>query len=79
MHRGNRNATLTQRVCTRCNGLAGKEIDNPFSSDWFISAARLLAGVKHRGKHPSLSLGTVAWDRPERLEATCWSAARRSS
>ncbi len=65
---GTKNGTFTDQVCAACNKFAGYEVDLPFSRDFFIAAARLIAGIKHRGKRPALFMGTVTWDRPERLE-----------
>lgn len=62
---GNRNVTLTTHVCTTCNQFAGDNVDRPFCRDWFIENARLLAGVVHRGKRPSASMGQLQWSRPE--------------
>ncbi len=64
---GNRNVTLTDRVCSTCNSFMGDHVDRPFCRDWFIESARLLAGVAHRGKRPVIFMGQLDWQRPERV------------
>jgi hypothetical protein len=64
---GNRNVTLTDRVCGTCNSFMGDNVDRPFCRDWFIESARLIAGVAHRGKRPATFMGTLTWARPERV------------
>jgi hypothetical protein len=64
---GNRNVTLTNSVCGTCNDFMGQNVDQPFCRDFFIEGARLIAGIKHRGKKPIHSFGKVDWSRPELL------------
>ena len=67
---GSRNVTLTDSVCGECNDFMSKHVDLPFARDWFIEAARLLAGIKHRRKPPVMYLGELDWDREERVHVT---------
>ena len=67
---GSRNVTLTDQVCGECNAFMSKHVDLPFARDWFIEAARLLAGVKHRRKPPVMYMGQIRWDREEQAHLT---------
>lgn len=67
---GSRNATLTDEVCADCNDYMSGHVDLPFARDWFIEGARLLAGIKHRGKPPVMYMGVLAWDREEVVHVT---------
>jgi hypothetical protein len=56
----------TDRVCRKCNTRAGKEIDEPFLSDWVIAWERLLwdiRDVRHgKDKPPPLPHEELALD-----------------
>jgi len=62
---GTRNATLTDEVCRTCNAFMSEHVDLPFSRDWLIESARLLAGITNKGKEPVLRMGRLEWARPE--------------
>jgi len=64
---GTRNATLTDEVCRACNAYMSEHVDLPFSRDWFIESARLLAGITNKGKQPVARMGVLRWDRPEKV------------
>lgn len=67
---GSRNVTLTDEVCLGCNAFMDRFVDRPFARDWFIEAARLLAGIAHRKKPPVTYMGQIEWTRPETLSLT---------
>ncbi len=64
---GTRNATLTDEVCVGCNKYMDEHVDVVFARDWFIESARLLAGIKNKGKDPVLRMGRLNWARAERV------------
>ncbi len=58
---------FTDRVCDRCNILAGKTIDRPFVETTIITTLRSLANTRNRGKRPPLFPfpSRIKWERPE--------------